>query len=226
MPSDRRDRDRARAGTPAARSVVARRRRGRSSPTTRARRVGAHLLASAHTRAAALRPTPRAPASRPRRTPIAASAAMHARARRDRRSRNTRRRARRHHAEHDAEQPAVAEADLAAARRDPAEQQPAGRPLQRGTSRASSFTQTDQPTIASRGASLSRARSGVGRDHDVLEPHAEPAGEVDAGLDAERVAGARAAARCRRPCTDPRAPRCRCRGRCGARSTRRSRRRR
>ena len=34
---------------------------------------------------------------------------------------------------------------------------------------------------------------GVGGDHDVLEPEAEPAREVDAGLDAERVARARAA---------------------------------
>ena len=92
--------------------------------------VGAQLLAAAHAGRAGARPTPRA---RPRRDTDDADR------RRERddcaapcgpASANSATAPTAMHAEHAAEQPAVAEAHLAPARRDPAEQQPAGGPLQ------------------------------------------------------------------------------------------------
>ena len=95
------------------------------------------------------------------------------------------------HAEHDPQQPSVAEADLAPASGDPAEERARPRPTAPATSRRRtsprSRSSVDDGEVARCAVQPIGAR--VGRDHDVFEPHAEPPGEVDAGLHAERVAG-------------------------------------
>ena len=180
---DRRDRGRATGGNSgaavaasraSARPIIAATRARRAARTSSRPRTPARAALHRHReRDRASRPRTRSPRRRRRRAP-----------RRDRRVRNTAAAPRHERAEDDADQPAVAEADLAAARRDPAEQQPAGRPLQQERRGVELHA-----TIArSRGASLSRNGPSVGRDDDVLEPHPEPTGEVDARLDAERVA--------------------------------------
>ena len=119
------------------------------------------------------------------------------RERRDRPRRRSRRRGRRrcgrsgsraatrdhrHHAEDAAQQPAVPDADDLAARGPPEEQQAARRPLQQDRAEIEAHgAGCAQPTIArSRGAALSRSGPSGGGDDDVLEPHPEPAREVDA----------------------------------------------
>ena len=120
-------------------------------------------------------------------------------------------------------QPAVAEADLAAAGGDPQEEQAAGRPLEQdgggveadhrvGASGAQASTATRRVVGAV------EARRGRARRSRPRCPRAgsrsDRAGRCRA-RPRRRCPATSGRARCRRRCTGPRAPRRRCRGRCG-----------
>ena len=179
---DRRDEVEPRVESPSAASVA--------SPACRSSRHPANAIDARAATTGARRTYAQRPAASHRRCPRAIAAPVPV-------SPARRRRADRHHAVRDAQQPAVADADLAPARGDPAEQQAAGGPLQQQRGEVERHRMgpesADDREVAC--GAVQAVGSVVGGDHDVLEAEPEAAGQVDAGLDAEGVARRRGGVR-------------------------------